>query len=927
MSGSRKRKEELALEAKWLASLANVTDFSSQNVSLIVDRLIRRTEALQNYPESSASSVFRFIHRVAESRKGIFSGTSLEQMLSLCVSYVKEPSGARKSTVSGLTALLSLIQNADIREFLNQLIGSETSVLVSLLASCPDDEICYLVFRCMEAACASLVSQSSSNRELIHSTLPFVCHFLHNFNKSANVLIAALKTLENLIATSSKLFIESSIGTLMTVLKRFALYADTEIAVTSPGSFPPSYERPSSSESEQSDSETGQSMTSHTYIRGMAARIRIPALNCLQKISELVDKKVVFGYWGSFISDSPSCRSSLLTLLLSDPSQKVRECLAGVLMSFLDASKPLLMAADDSDHVATSFIPFSISLGSMLQQLHGTLYRVIWRGLLNKKSLLKSLKCLSVLISNSPYYRLRTGYLSTAAHILIPLVRDKVDIPLDSAFLTWLFGGSDQIIKTSAKVDSTSSTPWILDACFGCFRLKGSWTDIPSLPPVRIVALRIFALLFKNYSEILVSFWSKVIDVAILHLSDDDSGCRFHSTQVLYEWSARINEILRNDASKDDDLIAQVLVYWNQILSGSFSELLSVESSGNDKTLCASAIECLGNIGAEVFSKLSKEKEAFVLSICLSLVQNETSTIAAAAIRVIGIFVSYESLLSDIPFMLDASQAVASAMRSAALAVRIKAAWSLANLADSLAGFSLDCEDFCPPEMYQLLLEVAVKGCKDNDKVRSNALRAVGNLFRLASARFVSEYKSLIIPRLIDAVGVISKGVKTGNVKVRWNACHAAGHLLRNVFLLDSREIVIDPLLCVLCDAICKCKNFKVRITAASALGSLSSRDHLHEEQTLRILVDSLFTALEKSDELTDFSEVKYRKNLKLQLMECICHVETLAGEADRVMIADVLRQKLPGIEHHLEATDEEEEYTKLATKIMQMTTSKGHTD
>ena len=126
-----------------------------------------------------------------------------------------------------------------------------------------------------------------------------------------------------------------------------------------------------------------------------------------------------------------------------------------------------------------------------------------------------------MLISNSPYYRLRTGYLSTAAHILIPLVRDKgekihiivlvhdilidpdvcagalsclasllsacsplpevasllkcssVDIPLDSAFLTWLFGGSDQIIKTPAKVDSTSSTPWILDACFGCFRLKG----------------------------------------------------------------------------------------------------------------------------------------------------------------------------------------------------------------------------------------------------------------------------------------------------------------------------------------------------------------------------------------------------------------------------------------------------------------------
>ena len=57
-----------------------------------------------------------FVRRVDFVFQGIFSGTSLEQMLSLCVSYVKEPSGARKSTVSGLTALLSLIQNADIRE-------------------------------------------------------------------------------------------------------------------------------------------------------------------------------------------------------------------------------------------------------------------------------------------------------------------------------------------------------------------------------------------------------------------------------------------------------------------------------------------------------------------------------------------------------------------------------------------------------------------------------------------------------------------------------------------------------------------------------------------------------------------------------------------------------------------------------------------
>lgn len=62
-------------------------------------------------------------------------------------------------------------------------------------------------------------------------------------------------------------------------------------------------------------------------------RVRQAALNCLLALAKGVEKRTLYGYWSSFIPDSPVGRPatlSLLTIILKDPSPKVQHTLACV---------------------------------------------------------------------------------------------------------------------------------------------------------------------------------------------------------------------------------------------------------------------------------------------------------------------------------------------------------------------------------------------------------------------------------------------------------------------------------------------------------------------------------------------------------------------------------------------------------------------
>lgn len=73
-------------------------------------------------------------------------------------------------------------------------------------------------------------------------------------------------------------------------------------------------------------------------------------------------------------------------------------------------------------------------------------------------------------------------------------------------------------------------------------------------------------------------------------------------------------------------------------------------------------------------------------------------------------------------------------------------------------------------------------------------------------------------------------------------------------------------LMITLCGVVKDCKNFKVRINAALALGSPAERSHYGDCRLFAFVWESLVIALETSEDITDFAEFKYRNNLNNQV-------------------------------------------------------------
>lgn len=77
-------------------------------------------------------------------------------------------------------------------------------------------------------------------------------------------------------------------------------------------------------------------------------------------------------------------------------------------------------------------------------------------------------------------------------------------------------------------------------------------------------------------------------------------------------------------------------------------------------------------------------------------------------------------------------------------------------------------------------------------------------------------------------------------------------------------------LMITLCGVVKDCKNFKVRINAALALGSPAERSHYGDCRLFAFVWESLVIALETSEDITDFAEFKYRNNLNNQVHNLI---------------------------------------------------------
>ncbi|XP_065016034.1 uncharacterized protein LOC103990444 isoform X3 [Musa acuminata AAA Group] len=353
------------------------------------------------------------------------------------------------------------------------------------------------------------------------------------------------------------------------------------------------------------------------------------------------------------------------------------------------------------------------------------------------------------------------------------------------------------------------------------------------------------------------------------------------------------------------DCVSCGLEQWNEVIVKHLPESLSHASP----IVRAASVTCFAGMTSGVFSSLTEDKQEFVISSAVTAAFGDgVPSVRSAACRAIGVITCFSEIVSRSTVIDKFIRAVDYNSHGPIASVRITASWALANICDALRhrATELDLDrsegEIRLSDSISLLVESALRLTKDGDKIKSNAVRALGNLSRFirltnhsAESLPSSGSKSAFhgnahwLERMVQA---FVSCVTTGNVKVQWNVCHALSNLFMNETIklhdMSWAPTVYSILLLLLRDS----TNFKIRIHAAVALAVPTSR--LDYGSSFSDVVQSLEHVRESlvSDQSSTPSSFKYKDNLAKQMTLTMLHVLGFVSPNDDQALKDFLVKK-----------------------------------
>ncbi|KAF3816699.1 hypothetical protein GH733_014047 [Mirounga leonina] len=635
------------------------------------------------------------------------------------------------------------------------------------------------------------------------------------------------------------------------------------------------WKRVSSSESDYSDAEGGM----QSKMRSYQAKVRQGALACFLSTIKSVEKKVLYGYWSAFVPDTPELGSpqsvSLMTLTLKDPSPK---CLANLVsnspynrlkLSLLtkvwNQIKPYIRHKDVNVRVS------SLTLLGAIVSTHAPLPEVL---------LLLQQPCSSGLNSNSATPHLGTPDWWKKASSGPFLEEASVSSPKGSSEPCWLIRLCISTVVLP-KEDSCSGS----DAGSAA----GS-TYEPS--PMRLEALQVLAHLARGYFSMAQVYLMELGEVICKCMGEADPSVQLHGAKLLEELGTGLIQQYKPDSTIASDQrvpVTLVVTFWTMMLNGPLPRALQ---NSEHPTLQASACDALSSVLPEAFSSLPSDKQILCITMLLGLNDSKNRLVKAATSRALGVYVLFPCLRQDVIFVADTANAILMSLQDKSLNVRAKAAWSLGNLTDTLI-VNMETPDPSFQEEFSglLLLKMlrsAIEASRDKDKVKSNAVRALGNLLHFLQPSHIEKPRfAEIIEESIQAL--ISTVLIEAAMKVRWNACYAMGNVFKNPALPLGTAPWTSQAYNALTSVVTSCKNFKVRIRSATALSIPSKREHYGSVDQYVQIWNALVTALQKSEDTTDFLEFKYCASLRTQICQALIHLLSLASASDLPCIRETL--------------------------------------
>lgn len=323
----------------------------------------------------------------------------------------------------------------------------------------------------------------------------------------------------------------------------------------------------------------------------------------------------------------------------------------------------------------------------------------------------------------------------------------------------------------------------------------------------------------------------------------------------------------------------------------------------------AALCSCLTAIGPHGFGSLQHHEQVHCLTALLGASSDASAVVRAGALRALGVFVLFPDLRADTAFVLDVAHALIVAMNDDQLSVRVRAAWSIANVCDTLVTTADTPVDqafghtaIAPPidamtfadddgggdmseqalafgadsggdEQQSLLADLplqtlvdlaktALKASTDHERVRPNAMRALGHFARFAPLSVLLLNNEQLVsaglrgPLIAAIIEALAARLGAGSAKVRWNASYALGSLLRNAAL--RRQMLTEPALAdapwfaprlfgALETACRTSPNFKVRINSALAIAAAPHRV-LFGTTTFGLTMDTIASLLFRSN-------------------------------------------------------------------------------
>nr|XP_048302631.1 HEAT repeat-containing protein 6 [Myodes glareolus] len=705
------------------------------------------------------------------------------------------------------------------------------------------------------------------------------------------------------------------------------------------------WKRASSSESDYSDSEGGMQGKMRSY----QAKVRQGALACFLSTIKSIEKKVLYGYWSAFVPDTPELGSpqsvSLMTLTLKDPSPKTRACALQVLSAILEGSKQFLSVAEDTTDHKMAFTPFSVTIASSIRELHRCLLLALVAES-SSQTLTQIIKCLANLVSNAPYNRLKLSLLTKVWNHIKPYIRHK-DVNVRVSSLTLL----GAIVSTHAPLpevqlllqqpcssglsSSSSATPhlstpdcwkkvpagpsleeasvsspkastepcWLIRLCISTVVLPKedscSGSDAGSSlgstyepSPMRLEALQVLAHLAKGYFSMAQLYLMELGEVICKCMGEANPSIQLHGVKLLEELGTGLIQQYKPDSSTAPEQrvpLCVVVMFWTMMLNGPLPRALQ---SSEHPTLQASACDALSSILPEAFSSLPNDKQILCITMLLGLNDSKNHLVKAATSRALGVYVLFPCLRQDVIFVADTANAILMSLQDKSLNVRAKAAWSLGNLTDTLI-VNMDTPDPSFQDEFSGLLllkmlQSAIQASTDKDKVKSNAVRALGNLLHFLQPSHIERPRfAEIIEASIQAL--ISTVVNEAAMKVRWNACYAMGNVFKNPALPLGSAPWTSQAYKALTSVVMSCKNFKVRIRSAAALSIPGKRAQYGSLEQFAQIWNALVTALQKSEDTTDFLEFKYCASLRTHVCQALLHLLSLASASDLPCILETL--------------------------------------